>query len=91
MPVGKGSIERAVKAKNAAEAKVTTAAEKKTPAKKPAAKKPAAKKAPTKKAAEPVVQETVIAATSPEVMEMVTGKRQEKPVRVGEPMPEWLL
>jgi len=54
MPVGKGSIERAVKAK----------------------------KEPKK---------SVIPATSPEVMEMVTGKRLEKAVRVGDSMPDYLL
>lgn len=89
MPVGKGSIERAVKAKNAAE-KAPEA--KKTAEKKPAAKKPAAKKASAKKVAEPVVvQENVIAATSPEVMELVTGKKMEKAVKIGDPMPEWML
>ena len=62
MPVGKGSIERAVKAKNAAEEKV---APKKTAEKKPAAKKAAPKKAVPKKVAEPV--------------------------RVGDPMPTWML
>ena len=58
MPVGKGSIERAVKAKS--------------------------------KKTEPV-KETVIAVTSPEVMEMVTGKRTEKVVRVGDQLPDYLL
>ena len=74
MPVGKGSIERAVKAKNASTPKKATASKKTTTSKKSTQ-----------------VKESVIAATSPDVMEMVTGKRTEKAVRVGDQMPDYLL
>jgi hypothetical protein len=74
MPVGKGSIERAVRAKNAAGKERDTAAV-------------------PQKAGQPEekIKSNVIGVASPEVLAMVTGKRQEKPVKLGETMPEYLL
>lgn len=74
MPVGKGSIERAVRAKNTGGKERDIAAV-------------------PQKAGQPEekIKSNVIGAASQEVLAMVTGKQQEKPVKLGEAMPEYLL
>lgn len=84
MAVGKGSIQRAVKAADAAVVaapakEVVEAIVEKAPAKKPAAKKPAAKKAPVKRAP---------AKKAPAKKEAV---KEEKTVGIGTELPTYLL
>ena len=75
MPVGKGSLERAVKAKKAAEEKVEP---KKVAEKKSVAKKAAPKKVTPKNEA-------------PKNEEVAIGKTVHKAIKIGDPMPIWML